>query len=49
MSFALTGLLLPHLLIGPVTRVVVVSSNMHRLGRMSSSGLGLGRGSPSAG
>ncbi len=30
--FALTGCLLPQLLAGPSTRVVVVSSNMHRLG-----------------
>ncbi|HEU0214139.1 MAG TPA: oxidoreductase [Jiangellaceae bacterium] len=39
--FALTGLVLPCLLAGMGTRVVVVSSNMHRLGRMSADDLGL--------
>jgi NAD(P)-dependent dehydrogenase (short-subunit alcohol dehydrogenase family) len=39
--FALTGLLMPHLLAAMDTRVVVVSSNMHRLGRLSAEDLGL--------
>ena len=39
--FALTGLVMPRLLAGMGTRVVVVSSNMHRLGRMSANDLGL--------
>ncbi|HEX6577855.1 MAG TPA: oxidoreductase [Jiangellaceae bacterium] len=39
--FALTGLVMPRLLAGMGTRVVVVSSNMHRLGRMSADDLGL--------
>ena len=39
--FALTGLLMPHLLAAMDTRVVVVSSNMHRLGRLSADDLGL--------
>jgi NAD(P)-dependent dehydrogenase (short-subunit alcohol dehydrogenase family) len=33
--FALTGLLLPQLLAAPAARVVAVSSNAHRLGRLS--------------
>jgi NAD(P)-dependent dehydrogenase (short-subunit alcohol dehydrogenase family) len=41
--FALAGLLMPRLLAAPAARVVVVSSNMHRLGRMSPDDLGLNR------
>lgn len=41
--FALTGLLMARLLAGPGARVVVVSSNVHRLGRMSPDDLGLDR------
>ncbi|MGH8824337.1 MAG: oxidoreductase [Jiangellaceae bacterium] len=41
--FALTGLLLPQLLTGRRPRVVVVSSDLHRLGRMSPDDLGLDR------
>jgi NAD(P)-dependent dehydrogenase (short-subunit alcohol dehydrogenase family) len=41
--FALTGLLMARLLAGPAARVVVVGSNMHRLGRMSPDDLGLNR------
>jgi len=41
--FALAGLLMPRLLAAPAARVVVVSSTMHRLGRMSPDDLGLNR------
>ena len=41
--FALAGLLMPRLLAAPAARVVVVSSNLHRLGRMSPDDLGLNR------
>jgi NAD(P)-dependent dehydrogenase (short-subunit alcohol dehydrogenase family) len=41
--FALTGLLMARLLAGPGARVVVVSSNVSRLGRMSPDDLGLNR------
>jgi len=41
--FALAGLLMPRLLAAPAARVVVVSSNLHRLGRMSPDDLWLNR------
>jgi NAD(P)-dependent dehydrogenase (short-subunit alcohol dehydrogenase family) len=39
--FALAGLLMPRLLAATGTRVVVVGSNLHRVGRMSADDLGL--------
>ncbi|GAA3068778.1 oxidoreductase [Streptosporangium carneum] len=42
--FALTGLLLPHLLARPGARVVTVSSDAHSLGRIDFDNLGLERG-----